>query len=48
MSAICTCSHEKRDHRALPLALNGCGACKVCLCNAYTKPKLAASGVADK
>ena len=37
MSAICKCSHEKRDHRALPLALNGYGACKVCLCDQYNK-----------
>jgi hypothetical protein len=37
--ATCKCSHEKRDHRALSLALNGYGACKVCLCDQYTKPK---------
>jgi hypothetical protein len=38
-TAICQCSHQKRDHRALPLALNGHGACKVCLCDQYTKLK---------
>lgn len=46
MSAICKCSHEMRDHRALPLALYRRGACKVCLCNEYTKAKPAAASVA--
>ena len=36
-TAICKCGHEKRDHRLLPLALQGYGECKVCLCNAYTR-----------
>lgn len=36
-TAICKCGHEKRDHRMLPLALQGYGECKVCLCGAYTK-----------
>ncbi len=37
----CVCGHEKRDHRA---ALSGMryGACKVCLCDAYTKPAVLA------
>ena len=45
-TAICQCSHPKRDHRALPLALNGYGACKVCLCDLYTKQQPAAVSVA--
>jgi hypothetical protein len=41
-SASCECGHEKRDHR---LALSGgahtAGACKVCLCDCYSKVKAA-------
>ncbi len=46
MSAICKCSHQMRDHRALPLALYRRGACKVCLCDEYIKAKPAAVGAA--
>lgn len=46
--AICKCGHEKRDHRMLPLALQGYGECKVCLCSAYGKleAKLVAADLA--
>ena len=36
-TAVCKCGHEKRDHRLLPLALQGYGECKVCLCNTYIR-----------
>ena len=43
-AAPCICGHEKRDHRAL-LASTRYGACRVCLCDEYVKPKaLAVAG----
>ena len=47
-TAICKCGHEKRDHRMLPLALQGYGECKVCLCSAYIKVEAADLSVAAK
>ncbi len=51
-TAICKCGHEKRDHRLLPLALQGYGECKVCLCSAYTRletaPVLAVAAATTK
>lgn len=37
VSSNCECGHEKRDHAIPPLGTQGYGACKVCLCNRYTK-----------
>jgi len=45
-SAICKCGHEKRDHRLLPLALQGYGECKVCLCSAYKRVEAAPAALA--
>ena len=50
-TAICKCGHEKRDHRLLPLALQGYGECKVCLCSAYARleaPVLAVAAATAK
>ncbi|HLH08602.1 MAG TPA: hypothetical protein VKW78_15295 [Terriglobales bacterium] len=45
--ATCECGHEKRDHRPPQLGMFGYGECKICLCEAYSKPaKAATEGIA--
>ena len=42
----CVCGHEKRDHKAT-LTGGRFGACKVCLCDAYSKPAALAPETAN-